>query len=328
MDELNDLYMKDAEIDRQIFMVLRDVVNEGIEYMKDEDNRDSVIGAAIPPLNTILDEEEKAIENKIKSNVFNKNPKKMPQVIYQKVKIGSVYLYRLIRELLKGYELKKEFFGEPMKKLNDYLKNHMNFKNVDLKGIKFGIGIWDTWVFIKNVYNIWVKEDRNLSKKLIDTRKEILKLIGQLIFGCIGENIGVALFRPLFMKVIAVLFLAYFLSEFGGWLFEKLNDILSEAGKILAGIAGDNDDDDHYFGIGFFRRKKDDDDDDNDGGDPPFPPCPAFAMAMRSGGVEFHFPKQINNFTSFFSFNKCHYIAFEYEDLNIQEIIDLVNRNF
>ena len=68
MDELNDLYMKDAQIDRQIFMVLRDVVNEGIEYMKDEDNRDSVIAAAIPPLNTILDEKKKL--SKIKLNLM------------------------------------------------------------------------------------------------------------------------------------------------------------------------------------------------------------------------------------------------------------------
>ena len=339
MDELNDMLQRDAEIDQQIFIEIRDVLNEGIEYIEDKDNRDSIIAAAIPAIQNILDEKEKGFENKIKSNAFNKKPEKVPQALYksyQKGKIFLVHFYKIIRELLNVYEFKREYFGDNIKKLNDYLKNHLHFKNVNLKGIKFGIGSFDLCLFIEKINKIWVQEDRNYREKILETRKALLRFIGEIIFGTIGEKIGIGLFKPGLSQLIAVFFLVYFLSEFGGDLFEEINEMLNDAAKKLAGIAGDNDDDDGGLGLGFFgfgRRKKKDNDDDNDnddddGDDPPFPPCPAFAMAMRTGGVEFHLPKQINNCTNFFCFNKCHYFAFEYDDLNIQEIIDLVNSKF
>ena len=137
------------------------------------------------------------------------------------------------------------------------------------------------------------------------------------------------------MGVYSSFFLGFFLSQLGGWIFGEIDELLNNGAEKLAGIAGDDNGDDGMGGFGFFKyprikRKDSDDDDDNDDGgdDPPFPPCPAYAVVMRSGGVEFHLPRQINNFTNFFSFNKCHYVAFEYEDLNIEEIIDLVNSKF
>ena len=52
--------------------------------------------------------------------------------------------------------------------------------------------------------------------------------------------------------------------------------------------------------------------------------------ACRSGGIEFIFPKQIKEFRKNFIFDKCHYIAFEYEDKNfdVNQIINLVNSKF
>jgi len=196
--------------------------------------------------------------------------------------------------------------------------------------VKFGIGIWDAWEFCKNLYDIWVEQDKNYFEKIKETRKAILGFIGETIFGSIGVEIGVGLMNPGVWQFIMVFCLAYFLSKLGGWIFGKINDLLENVGKKLAGIDGDNGGDEGLNGIRFFNfpRRRRDDDDDDDGGDPPFPPCPAFAVSMRSGGAEFHLPRQINNFTSFFSFNKCHYIAFEYEDLDIEEIINLVNSKF
>ena len=54
--------------------------------------------------------------------------------------------------------------------------------------------------------------------------------------------------------------------------------------------------------------------------------------SFDSGGVEFVFPKNIYNFNSIFSFNKCHYIAFEYSDknnnFNTNKMIELINDQF
>ena len=52
---------------------------------------------------------------------------------------------------------------------------------------------------------------------------------------------------------------------------------------------------------------------------------------FRSGGIEFILPKEINEFNEIFSFDKCHFIAFEYEnenDFSINQIIDLINSKF
>ena len=63
--------------------------------------------------------------------------------------------------------------------------------------------------------------------------------------------------------------------------------------------------------------------------------CEFFSGIMgkfRTGGVEFVYPKEINEFKNNFSFDKCHYIAFEYEDLknnfNVKQMINLINSKF
>ena len=333
MEDLNNLYHKDIEIESQINLVLRDIVNEGIEHLENEENRDSIISSAVAALDSVLKDREKGLENKIKSKEFNNKPNRMTRIMnksYENMKTIVPKLYDLLKKALKGYEFKKEFMGGQAKKINDYLKRHTNMKNLHLKGVKFGIGIWDAWVFGKNLYDIWVEQDKNYFEKIKETRKAILGFIGETIFGSIGVEIGVGLMNPGVWQFIMVFCLAYFLSKLGGWIFGKINDLLENIGKKLAGIDGDNGGDEGLNGIRFFNfpRRRRDDDDDDDGGDPPFPPCPAFAVSMRSGGAEFHLPRQINNFTSFFSFNKCHYIAFEYEDLDIEEIINLVNSKF
>ena len=52
---------------------------------------------------------------------------------------------------------------------------------------------------------------------------------------------------------------------------------------------------------------------------------------FRTGGVEFILPKEIREFNECFSFDKCHFIAFEYDSENnfdISQIIKLVNSKF
>ena len=48
-----------------------------------------------------------------------------------------------------------------------------------------------------------------------------------------------------------------------------------------------------------------------------------------TGGVEFTFPKEISEFKTNFIFDRCHFIAFEYEDnFDINSIVDLINSKF
>ena len=49
---------------------------------------------------------------------------------------------------------------------------------------------------------------------------------------------------------------------------------------------------------------------------------------FKTGGVEFSFPKQIPGFRNLFTFQYSYFIAFEYEDFDLKQIIDLVNSKF
>ena len=49
---------------------------------------------------------------------------------------------------------------------------------------------------------------------------------------------------------------------------------------------------------------------------------------FKTGGVEFSFPKQIHGFRNLFTFQHSYFIAFEYEDFDLKQIIDLVNSKF
>ena len=335
MENLNDLYLRDIEADKQVFLVLRDVVNSGIEYFEDNDNRNSAICALIPALESLLEDKESGLKNKIKAKDFHNPAKNIPPNKLHLLKnLNEFWSKRLeiAKVLLEGIQYKKEFLAPQMKKLNDYLKKFKHFKEVNFKGFKFGVGYADLLVFGANYDDIWAQQDKSFEEKSIKTRKLILSFIAETILGCIGTDVIKALVKPVFGKFIGILLFLYFLSLVSDSIGEWIYDILTDLVKKLAGIFDDDGGDDGLGPgfLGFIRRKKDDDDDDDDdGGDPPFPPCAGFAVAMRSGGVEFHLPKQINNFRSFFSFNKCHYTAFEYEgDLNIRDIIDLVNTKF
>ena len=55
------------------------------------------------------------------------------------------------------------------------------------------------------------------------------------------------------------------------------------------------------------------------------------AGQFRSGGVEFILPEEIYEFNNCFSYDKCHFISFEYDsenNFNIEQIIDLINSKF
>ena len=334
MEELNDLYHRDIEIDKQMInVVVHDIYEPTKEYITEDIT--SIISAIIPAIDTVLKDKDKGLENKIKSDLF-KNPSKLIPEKSNLLKLLNEIGKTLFKVIAKEYEFKKRFLEPQMKKLSDFLKKNKLLKDyISLRGFKIGIGLFDSIILFWDLGEIWFGEDGNYYEKILKTRKKMFEFTGEVLLGSIGYNIALALFRkPGATRFIMILLFIYIFAKIGTLLGDDFDEIINNIMKKLAGIAGDDDDDDDIFGLdflNFLRRKKDDDDDndDGDGGDPPLPPCAAFAVAMRSGGIEFHFPRQINNFISFFSFNKSHYIAFEYDDdLDIQEIIDLVNSKF
>jgi len=104
MEDLNNLYHKDIEIESQINLVLRDIVNEGIEHLENEENRDSIISSAVAALDSVLKDREKGLENKIKSKEFNNKPSRMTRIMnksYENMKTIVPKLYDLLKKALK-----------------------------------------------------------------------------------------------------------------------------------------------------------------------------------------------------------------------------------
>ena len=189
-----------------------------------------------------------------------------------------------------------------------------------------------------SVYNIWDNKDLNFYDKIEQTISEIFGFIGGTFLGGIGAELGASLgallcpTMPIVGGALGIFIGAYFLGMLGNWIGKGIYKVIGEISKIFSGII---DDDNDGFGIGIIGLIRPPNDGDGGGGGGiggggggggPSPCAPA----MRVGGVEFLLPKQIDNFRNFFSFNKCHYIAFEYEydNFDIEKIIDLVNSKF
>ena len=112
MENLNDLYLRDIEADKQVFLVLRDVVNSGIEYFEDNDNRNSAICALIPALESLLEDKESGLKNKIKAKDFHNPAKNIPPNKLHLLKnLNEFWSKRLeiAKVLLEGIQYKKEF---------------------------------------------------------------------------------------------------------------------------------------------------------------------------------------------------------------------------
>ena len=109
---LDNQAVRDAEIEGQVYVVLHDVFNEGIEYLKEEDNRDAIICAAVPALESILKDREKGLENKIKSKDFKDKPKVFKAIYkaYEYMKKITPKLYDILKKAKKDMNLKKNIW--------------------------------------------------------------------------------------------------------------------------------------------------------------------------------------------------------------------------
>ena len=143
MEELNDLYHRDIEIDKQMIdVVVRDIYEPTKEYIKED--YESIISALVPTLDTLLKDKNKGLEDKLKSDLF-KNPSKL--IPPEKSKLLNI-LSQVAKDLFKlvagEIEIKKRLLDPQMKKLSDFLKKNKLLKdNVSLRGFKNGIAYLD-----------------------------------------------------------------------------------------------------------------------------------------------------------------------------------------
>ena len=161
---------------------------------------------------------------------------------------------------------------------------------------KISGGPLDAIFFATDMYNIWVKnKDDSLSKKMYESGKSLAGTIGGIIGAGIAGGMVGSIGGPL---GIVVGFAAGILGSIIGSRIGKAYYDLTSGYSIHTNYR-------LYAGID----------------------CSCF----RSGGVEFLLPKSIKGFENNIIFDRCHFIAFEYNDdnnFNINQIIDLVNSNF
>ena len=168
----------------------------------------------------------------------------------------------------------------------------------------------------------------------------VKRIISSLIFGLITRGNTYS-----FAIIIIGLIIGYLLNL----LYEKIKKVINSNEKKYAGIDVDFDLDGFSLLFGLLGLLKPPGGGGGDGGSPGGAgalaldpseeygieggPAVAYGNAVfHSGGIEFIMPREINKFKKNFSFNKCHYIPFEFSDENkdfdINQIIDLVNNKF
>ena len=168
----------------------------------------------------------------------------------------------------------------------------------------------------------------------------VKRIISSLIFGLITRGNTYS-----FAIIIIGLIIGYLLNL----LYEKIKKVINSNEKKYAGIDVDFDLDGFSLLFGLLGLLKPPGGGGGDGGSPGGAgalaldpseeygieggPAVAYGNAVfHSGGIEFIMPREINKFKKHFSFNKCHYIPFEFSDENkdfdINQIIDLVNNKF
>ena len=333
---INELFLNNMDIVFQI------TSSDLIDYV--DENQNDLICAAVPALNTFIKDIREAYKNAIKAEGLEHQANQIFDLkkikLFEKLRKFAPKISKIYNKIIEVYQFKKEILDPQMKKLKDYLQKH-NLRNIDklnLKGFKIGVGGLDLFFLGYSVYNIWDNKDLNFYDKIKQTINEIFGFIGGTFLGGIGAELGATLgallcpTMPILGAAIGIFIGAFFLGMLGNWIGKGIYKAISEISKIFSGII---DDDNDGFGIGIIGLIRPPNDGDGggggsigggDGGGGPSPCAPA----MRVGGVEFLLPKQIDNFRNFFSFNKCHYIAFEYEhdNFNIEKIIDLVNSKF
>ena len=183
----------------------------------------------------------------------------------------------------------------------DFFKNLLGIKK-EVKIPEFGKfgkisgGPLDAIFFLNDMRDIWRGDnDADFSKKMYES--------GKSLYGTLGGLVGAAIAGAAFGSIggplgIVIGFAAGIVgSIIGGWIGKAYYDLTAGGSNITNYRL--------YAGID----------------------CSSF----RSGGIEFFLPKPIKGFEKNIIFDRCHFIAFEYNDdnnFNINQIIDLVNSNF
>ena len=208
MEIRNDLLMKDAEIERQMFLVFADLYDQTKEKAKDD--YDDVLCAAVPSLEYLINQTEEGIKKLVKSEKINpiiRNNINRAKLKLNKVgKVLSIF-YEGIKSIISGYEFKKEFLSPQMKKINEFLLKHNFDKFKNIKYFKFGIGVLDIAFTIFNIVTIWKREDLFINEKIEKIKEEIFGLIGGTILGCIGVKIAANLPAPFLIKLLLIFIL-------------------------------------------------------------------------------------------------------------------------
>lgn len=158
-----------------------------------------------------------------------------------------------------------------------------------------GVGILDALFLGLDLKDVWTNEDKNINDKLYDSGKKISGAVGGFLGGDAGFTAGMAIGTFLGGPIGSIIggFAGTIAgSIFGNFIGEKFYENITS--KI-------------YNTIQFFSGN---------------------LGMFKTGGVEFSFPKQIPGFRNLFTFQHSHFIAFEYEDFDLKQIIDLVNSKF
>ena len=182
---------------------------------------------------------------------------------------------------------------------NSLLTFNYEFK---VKGVSTGMAVWDTMWLGNDLVDIWSSKDESFNEKIDETQRRLYEEAGSILGAKIGKMAG----EFLGSRFIPIPILG---KKIGGFLGAIAGSFL---GGMIGGLA--------YDITKYFCNKGEKNLSDTEG-------------QFHSGGVEFIYPKEINKFKKNFCFDKCHYIAFEYEDIKndynaTKEIIDLINSKF
>ena len=169
---------------------------------------------------------------------------------------------------------------------------------IKIKGLSTGVSYCDAILFGKNLYETWSSKDKSFNQKVDKTSKSVYETAG----GIIGANLGKAAGAFIGNLICPVA---------GGVIGGVLGTIAgSVVGNLVGGVVYDGAKWAINKGIEFFS---------------------GIAGIFRSGGVEFCYPKKISGFNNSFSFDQCHFTAFEYDsekNFSVNDIINLVNDKF
>ena len=192
---------------------------------------------------------------------------------------------------------------------------HNSEKLDNIKSFKIGIEALNTLFSFARINTIYSPKDENFFNNLEKIQKEIFQIIGTIIPGNNLNKLEIALLTPYIGTFLDIFEGAYLQSSLRNFKREEIDKELFKNIKKFSGINYDID----GQGIGNVELISSD-----KGGN--FKAVDNY-FKIELGKEELNL-SELSNFTEFFSFDKCHYIAFEYNDMNVSQIINLINSKF